>query len=98
MLRVEVEAAPWDEGVPRTDDPGPGLRAAGVTSDWIWTYERVPGRRLVVPFDLPGLPGGSVRLDFVFNEHLPEPPVTVAGVPVLAASPGGCRRRGSCNG
>ncbi|MEU7526018.1 nucleotidyl transferase AbiEii/AbiGii toxin family protein [Saccharothrix sp. NPDC042600] len=86
---AEASAMPADLVAALAADPGPGLRAEGVTSDWIWTYERVPGRRLVVPFDVPGLPGGSVQLDFVFNEHLPEPPVTVTvGVPVLAASPG----------
>ncbi len=61
--------------------------AAGATSDDIWTYERVPGRRLVLPWTAPGLPGGIVQLDFVFGEHLPaEPEPTL--VPAADGSPG----------
>ncbi|GAA2815970.1 nucleotidyl transferase AbiEii/AbiGii toxin family protein [Crossiella cryophila] len=71
-------------------DPGPGLRADQVRSEHIWTYERVPGRRLVFPFDVDGLPQGAIQLDLVFNEPLPEPPVTVAipplGTPMRTAS------------
>jgi len=55
----------------------------------IWTYERVPGRRMVLPWSAPGLPGGHVQLDFVFNERLPEPPELVelpGGAIVLAAT------------
>lgn len=53
----------------------------------IWTYERVPGRRVVVPWSAEGLPPDTVQIDVVFNEVLPEPPVpaTVAGAEVLAA-------------
>ncbi|WP_067477401.1 nucleotidyl transferase AbiEii/AbiGii toxin family protein [Actinomadura hibisca] len=40
----------------------------------IWTYDRVPGRRLVLPWEAGGLPRGTVQLDFVFNEALPAPP------------------------
>ncbi|WUJ69476.1 nucleotidyl transferase AbiEii/AbiGii toxin family protein [Kribbella soli] len=54
-------------------DPGPGLRAAEVARDEIWTYERVPGRRLVFPYEHEGLTG-SVQLDFVYNEKLPMEP------------------------
>jgi nucleotidyltransferase AbiEii toxin of type IV toxin-antitoxin system len=72
-------------------DPGPGLRADQVASEHIWTYERVPGRRLVFPFDVDGLPQGAVQLDLVFNELLPEPPITVEipplGTRMLAATP-----------
>jgi hypothetical protein len=72
-------------------DPGPGLRADQAVSEHIWTYEHVPGRRLMFPFDVDGLPQGTVQVDVVFNEHLPEPPVTVAipplGTQLLAASP-----------
>ncbi|TVL88752.1 nucleotidyl transferase AbiEii/AbiGii toxin family protein [Streptomyces sp. SAJ15] len=49
------------------------LDAGGAVSDSIWTYDRVPGRRLVIPWTAEGLPGGSVQLDFVFNEPLPVP-------------------------
>lgn len=56
----------------------------------IWTYDRVPGRRMVLPWSSPGLPGGDVQIDFVFNEPLPEPPQPLAlpdGGQVQAASP-----------
>lgn len=72
-------------------DPGPGLRADQVVAEHIWTYERVPGRRLVFPFDVDGLPQGAVQVDLVFNEDLPDAPVDVEvpplGTRVLAASP-----------
>ncbi|GAA3390742.1 nucleotidyl transferase AbiEii/AbiGii toxin family protein [Streptomyces roseoviridis] len=63
------------------------LSAGGAVSEYIWTYERVPGRRLVIPWSAPGLPGGQVQLDFVFNERLPVPPrpAEVAGVRLMAA-------------
>ncbi|MEU0601475.1 nucleotidyl transferase AbiEii/AbiGii toxin family protein [Streptomyces sp. NPDC006393] len=50
--------------------------AADAASDDIWTYDRVPGRRMILPWTCDGLPGGVVQMDFVFNEHLavaPEP-------------------------
>ncbi|WP_037623079.1 hypothetical protein [Streptomyces aureus] len=40
----------------------------------IWTYIRAPGCRTVLPWATPGLPGGPVQLDCVFNERLPEAP------------------------
>jgi hypothetical protein len=43
----------------------------------IWTYERVPGLRLVLPWRAEGVPGGAVQLDFVFEEHLPTDPEPV---------------------
>ncbi|MFH8258387.1 nucleotidyl transferase AbiEii/AbiGii toxin family protein [Streptomyces roseolus] len=60
---------------------------AGAATEYIWTYERVPGHRLVLPWSAPGLPGGQVQLDFVFHERLPTPPrpTDVAGVRVRAA-------------
>ncbi|MER8185031.1 nucleotidyl transferase AbiEii/AbiGii toxin family protein [Kitasatospora sp. NPDC094015] len=67
------------------------LHADQALSDEIWTYSRVPGRRLVLPWSAPGLPGGTVQLDFVFTEHLPaEPrPAELPGVTgtLLAATP-----------
>ncbi|MGW7411305.1 nucleotidyl transferase AbiEii/AbiGii toxin family protein [Streptomyces sp. NPDC054863] len=53
-----------------------GLRidAAGAVYEDIWTYERVPGRRMMLPWSAPGTPGGWLQLDFVFGESLPEPP------------------------
>ncbi|MEV7358320.1 nucleotidyl transferase AbiEii/AbiGii toxin family protein [Kitasatospora sp. NPDC091276] len=50
------------------------LHADQAVSDEIWTYSRIPGRRLVLPWSAPGVPGGTVQLDFVFTEHLPVPP------------------------
>ncbi len=70
-------------------DPGPGLRADGVTADDIWTYERAEGRRLAFPFSTPGLPDGTVQVDVVFAEELPLPPVLieVEDCPIYAAPP-----------
>ncbi|MGX4732413.1 nucleotidyl transferase AbiEii/AbiGii toxin family protein [Kitasatospora griseola] len=51
----------------------------------IWTYERAPGRRLVLVWTADGLPDGTVQLDFVFNEDppLPAEPLEVAPGAVL---------------
>jgi hypothetical protein len=69
---------------------GEGLRisASGAVSDDIWTYDRVPGRRLVLPWSVPGLPAGSLQLDFVFGEKLLEEPclVELPGGGVLQAA------------
>ncbi|WP_144119135.1 nucleotidyl transferase AbiEii/AbiGii toxin family protein [Catellatospora sichuanensis] len=71
--------------------PGAGLDPEQVKVEEIWTYERADGRRLVIPFTAPGVPGGSVQVDFVFNEHLPIEPVAVlldgVDVAMRAASP-----------
>jgi hypothetical protein len=67
-----------------------GISARGAVVEDIWTYERVPGRRMVLPWGAPGLPGGHVQLDFVFNERLPEEPEPVelaGGAVVQAATP-----------
>lgn len=73
------------------DRPGVSLDPSRAAVSEIWTYERADGCRLVVPFDVPGVPSGSVQVDFVFNEHLPIEPVAVAldGVDAVmrAASP-----------
>ncbi|MFD8749434.1 nucleotidyl transferase AbiEii/AbiGii toxin family protein [Kitasatospora sp. NPDC059577] len=67
------------------------LHADQAVSDEIWTYSRIPGRRLVLPWSAPGVPGGTVQLDFVFTEHLPVPPESyrLPGVtgPLLGATP-----------
>jgi hypothetical protein len=67
-----------------------GVTADHVAAEDIWTYERAPGRRLVFPFAVPGLPGGTVQLDFVFHEKLLVAPELVhtplIGEPVLAAT------------
>lgn len=67
-----------------------GFSARDAVVEDIWTYDRVPGRRMVLPWSAPGLPGGHVQLDFVFNERLAEPPVPVelpGGASVRAATP-----------
>ncbi|MEU9562300.1 nucleotidyl transferase AbiEii/AbiGii toxin family protein [Streptomyces sp. NPDC048161] len=57
-------AAAADRGSVRID-------AAGMVTEDIWTYERVPGRRMLLPWTADGVPGGAVQLDVVFNEILP---------------------------
>lgn len=60
----------------------------------IWTYERAPGLRVIVPWhDFADHVGGTVQLDFVFGEQLPGPPIEMsllvgdqAPIEVLAAS------------
>ncbi|MFB7274624.1 nucleotidyl transferase AbiEii/AbiGii toxin family protein [Streptomyces sp. NPDC056244] len=72
------------------------IDAAGMVTEDIWTYERVPGRRMLLPWSAPGIPGGTVQLDLVFNELLPAPaePTELRplgdgpGCRLLAASPG----------
>ncbi|MFD9065662.1 nucleotidyl transferase AbiEii/AbiGii toxin family protein [Kitasatospora purpeofusca] len=70
---------------------GVRLHADQALSDEIWTYSRIPGRRLVLPWTAPGVPGGTVQLDFVFTEHLPVEPQSyrLPGVtgPLLTATP-----------
>ncbi|GAA1574212.1 nucleotidyl transferase AbiEii/AbiGii toxin family protein [Actinomadura kijaniata] len=78
-------------------DPGDPVRlsADGAVHSDIWTYDKVPGRRLVLPWRAEGLPSGTVQLDFVFGEPLPaEPELTEipradGGPPILldAATP-----------
>ena len=50
---------------------GVELRRDEVAQDQIWTYDRVPGTRLVFRWTAPGLPWGATQLDFVFGEHMP---------------------------
>ncbi|MFD5189637.1 nucleotidyl transferase AbiEii/AbiGii toxin family protein [Streptomyces sp. NPDC058357] len=57
-------AAAADRGSVRID-------AAGMVAEDIWTYDRVPGRRMLLPWTADGVPGGTVQLDVVFNEILP---------------------------
>lgn len=49
----------------------------------IWTYERVPGRRMMLPWTASAGHSGYLQLDFVFNEPLPAEPrltgVSLAG-------------------
>lgn len=60
------------------ESPGIGethLLMEEMAVDDIWTYERAPGRRIVIPWEAPGLPRGSVQMDLVFGEQLWEAPV-----------------------
>lgn len=52
------------------------VRAADAVEDDIWTYDRVPGRRLVLPWTSTRaeIPGGTVQLDFVFDDIPPQAP------------------------
>lgn len=72
-------------------NPGPHLDPDWHAVEDIWTYERAPGRRLVFRFDAPGVPSGSVQLDFVFQEEMPLPPVRIevppSGTVVSTAAP-----------
>ncbi|MFI5984954.1 nucleotidyl transferase AbiEii/AbiGii toxin family protein [Streptomyces sp. NPDC051555] len=84
---LDAVAAAAEESA-REAGGAPVIAASDAVSEYIWTYERVPGRRLVLPWSAPGLPGGQVQLDFVFNEALPvvPEPVRVAGVRLLGAT------------
>ncbi|WP_017585696.1 nucleotidyl transferase AbiEii/AbiGii toxin family protein [Nocardiopsis ganjiahuensis] len=77
-------------------EPPAGLvfDTAGTRGESIWTYERASGRRLVIPWQHTEgphevLPPGTVQVDVVFQEPLPEPPLaaTVGDIPVLIAGP-----------
>ncbi|MFG2928348.1 nucleotidyl transferase AbiEii/AbiGii toxin family protein [Streptomyces achromogenes] len=87
MLRGIAAAA---QDVAAARGHGIGISARGAVVEDIWTYDRVPGRRMVLPWGAPGLPGGHVQLDFVFNERLPEEPAPAelpGGTVVQAATP-----------
>ncbi|BET50297.1 nucleotidyl transferase AbiEii/AbiGii toxin family protein [Streptomyces tendae] len=90
MLTALAEAAGARAGT-AGDGVEVGISARGAVVEDIWTYDRVPGLRMVLPWGAAGLPGGHVQLDFVFGERLPEPPepVELSGGEVLyAATPG----------
>ncbi|MEU6282119.1 nucleotidyl transferase AbiEii/AbiGii toxin family protein [Streptomyces sp. NPDC047028] len=77
-------------GVARAAEAGAGgirFRASDAVVEDIWTYDRVPGRRMNLPWSAPGLPDGHVQLDFVFNERLPEAPERVQ-LPDCSVLPG----------
>ncbi|MFE7469415.1 nucleotidyl transferase AbiEii/AbiGii toxin family protein [Streptomyces sp. NPDC057499] len=65
------------------------IDAAGMVTEEIWTYDRVPGRRMLLPWSADGIPGGTVQLDVVFNEFLPVP-ATLTELRPLGRGPG-CR-------
>ncbi|MFI6575339.1 nucleotidyl transferase AbiEii/AbiGii toxin family protein [Nocardiopsis sp. NPDC050513] len=74
--------------------PGTYFDSGGVRIESIWTYERAEGRRVVVPWSHgpqkdPNPLRGTVQIDLVFREPLPEAPVRtlIGGEEILAASP-----------
>jgi hypothetical protein len=77
MLRSIIELVA--KAAPARGD-GLTLDTRDVAVDAIWTYERAEGRRIVFPWSAPGVPRGSVQLDFVFQEPLAEPPMRVSVV------------------
>ncbi|MFD0337316.1 nucleotidyl transferase AbiEii/AbiGii toxin family protein [Streptomyces sp. NPDC127117] len=82
IARDAAETAAAARGSVRID-------AAGLVTEDIWTYDRVPGRRMLLPWTADGVPGGTVQLDVVFNEALPSPAVLTELQP-LGDGPG-CR-------
>ncbi|MFI7008291.1 nucleotidyl transferase AbiEii/AbiGii toxin family protein [Streptomyces sp. NPDC050145] len=68
---AEAEAAAWPGSLVWVD-------AAGAVTEDIWTYDRVPGHRLLLPWTAPGTAGGTVQIDVVYDEPLAEPAVRTA--------------------
>ncbi|MGW0962041.1 nucleotidyl transferase AbiEii/AbiGii toxin family protein [Streptomyces gelaticus] len=72
------------------------IEAAGMVAGDIWRYDRVPGRRVLLPWTADGVPGGTVQIDVAFNESLPSPAALTElrplgdgpGCRVQAVSPG----------
>ena len=69
---------------------GMELHAGQAEHDTIWTYDRVPGRRLTIPWT--GADGltGHVQMDFVYGEELWIDPIevsTTSGGSLIAAGP-----------
>lgn len=50
------------------------IDAGQAAIEGIWTYDRVPGLRMMLPWTADGGHSGDLQLDFVFNEHLPAAP------------------------
>ncbi|QIQ06930.1 nucleotidyl transferase AbiEii/AbiGii toxin family protein [Streptomyces liangshanensis] len=87
-LLAGVAAAAEAGAAGRAD--GVRIDASGAVCEDIWTYERVPGRRMMLPWHAPETPGGWIQLDFVFGESLPEPsePVDLpSGAVLYGATP-----------
>ncbi|MBO1334588.1 nucleotidyl transferase AbiEii/AbiGii toxin family protein [Streptomyces sp. VRA16 Mangrove soil] len=68
-------------------DGGVRIDADGAVTEDIWTYDRVPGRRLLLPWTAPGTAGGTVQIDVVYHELLAVPAVRTPLRP-LGAGPG----------
>lgn len=54
---------------------GVEIIAGQAAAEDIWTYERAPGRRLMLPWASADGHRGYLQLDFVFGESLPQEPV-----------------------
>ncbi|GGU39011.1 nucleotidyl transferase AbiEii/AbiGii toxin family protein [Lentzea flava] len=69
-------------------NPGPVLLPGPFDTEPIWTYERVPGQRVLFPFEVEGLPHGAIQVDLVFDEELPiaPEPLRIAGTTLFAAN------------
>jgi hypothetical protein len=64
-----------------------------ISTDDIWTYHRVEGRRIVIPWQAEGLPAGTLQMDVVFGERLftepiltPIPTKLGGNIPIWSAS------------
>jgi hypothetical protein len=68
LTGIAAEAQQASAGSPVSIDAG---RAA---IEGIWTYDRVPGLRMMLPWTADDGHSGYLQLDFVFNEHLPADP------------------------
>lgn len=51
------------------------IRVKQVLIDDIWTYDRVPGRRIMTYWEVDRLGPGCLQMDFVFGEELPDEPI-----------------------
>ena len=69
--RVVARPSAFADGTVRLD-------GHDVSTDEIWTYARAPGRRIVVPWSVDGVPGGTVQVDVVGGQALLVPATTTA--------------------
>ncbi|MFD9128280.1 nucleotidyl transferase AbiEii/AbiGii toxin family protein [Kitasatospora sp. NPDC059571] len=97
----ELDPVPFgdlDELIARDPVVAPGLRLDpdGFDTGGSWPYGDygTPGVRVTVPWHADGLPPGVLRLEFSWDEPLPEPPVAAAvpradgGPPTVVAAAG----------
>jgi Nucleotidyl transferase AbiEii toxin, Type IV TA system len=59
-----------------------------IVTDNIWTYHRADGRRILFPWQVEGLPMGTLQMDVVFGERLFAEPIltpisTLSGADIL---------------
>ncbi|GAB7048829.1 nucleotidyl transferase AbiEii/AbiGii toxin family protein [Catenuloplanes indicus] len=83
-----VDGVPRDERDPYPDEESPraggdirldpaGADCARLGDGDEYRYAGIAGLRIAVPWHAPGLPTGTLQLDFAYDEPLPEPPVPV---------------------